>query len=73
MQLIQRKMLMCHSRILTISITGHQPGKLILMYLAIAKCAVIRCTRSLSPINADYVLNGVILQLQEQHSYLRIL
>ena len=36
------------------------------------KRAVIRCTRSLSPINTDYILNGAKVKLEEQHSYLGI-
>ena len=39
----------------------------------VTKCAVIRCTRSSSPVNVDYILNGTTLKLVEQHTYLGIL
>ena len=42
------------------------------MQLNIDKCAVIRCTRSHSPIKFDYTLNDTIVKVTNQHRYLGI-
>ena len=43
------------------------------MQLNIDKCAVIRCTKSLSLIKFDYKLNDQPLELKEQHQCLDII
>ena len=39
----------------------------------IAKCVVIRCTRSLQPIVYDYKLNNHSLTVTDRHTYLGVL
>ena len=36
------------------------------------KCTVIRCTRSLTPLIHDYILNHHTLKLSDQHTYLGV-
>jgi len=42
------------------------------MELNIDKCVVLRCTKSLCPVNFNYKLKNTILKLTQQHRYLGI-
>ena len=39
----------------------------------VSKCTVIRCTRSLTPLTHDYILNNHILNISDQHTYLGVI
>ena len=39
----------------------------------VSKCAVIRCTRSLTPLTNDYILNNQTLNISDQHTYLGVI
>ena len=42
------------------------------MQLNINKCAILRCTRSSSPILFDYIIDGKVISSTDQHTYLGI-
>ena len=42
------------------------------MQLNLNKCAILRCTRSSSPILFDYIIDGKVISSTDQHTYLGI-
>ena len=39
----------------------------------VSKCTVIHCTRSLTPLTHDYILNNYTINISDQHTYLGVI